>query len=394
MKFIAYIIGYVVWVFSFLIPRSRKIWVFGSFRGAFADNAKYLFIYVSENNQEVKPVWISYSTSTVKQVRSLGFKAHSIFSLKGFYYALRGGYYFFNAYSSDICYFTSGRAICVNLWHGVGLKKIEFCIDRGPLYNRYVRKTLKECFYYPQVYRRPDYFVSSTPFQSVKFAQAFRISENQCLNVGYPRNDVLLMAECDREEFIRRFESDKTKELIEKFRTYKRVFLYMPTWRESQRKLFAEHLDLENLNRLMLEKESLLVLKPHANMIIENRDSMAHYSNILLLGGNIDIYPLLPYTDVLITDYSSILYDYLLLDGKGVILYLYDYKEYVKERDFNYPFMENVVGEVAYTFENLAAIIERDVYDRSRYELMRDRFWGNYNGHACQVLTDKFNAIR
>lgn len=390
MKFIVYIIGYIVWVFSLVIPRSNKIWVFGSFRGAFADNAKYLFIYVSENDKEVKPVWISYKSSTVRQVQSLGLNACSLFSVKGLYYALRGGYYFFNAYSSDICYFTSGKAVLVNLWHGVGLKKIEFCIDRGPLYDRYVRKTLKERFYYPQVYRRPDYFVSSTPFQSVKFAQAFRIREGQCLNAGYPRNDILLSGEEERMDFIRRFESKQTNGLIERFQTYRQVFLYMPTWRESQRQLFAEYMDLSVLNALMKQKNSLLLLKPHANTIVENCDVLSHYSNILLLEGGTDIYPLLAYTDVLITDYSSILYDYLLLDNKGVILYLYDYEEYVKDRDFNYPFMENVVGEVAYSFTELTAMIECDTYDRSRYEVVRERFWGGYRGNACQTIAEVF----
>lgn len=390
MKFIAYIIGYVVWVFSLIIPRSKKIWVFGSFRGTFADNAKYLFIHVSVYDKEVKPVWISYKSSTVKQVQALGLRAFSIFSFAGLYYALRGGYYFFNAYSSDICYFTSGRAKLVNLWHGVGLKRIEFCIDRGPLYNRYVRKTFKERFYYPQVYLRPDYFISSTPFQSVKFAQAFRINDEQCLNIGYPRNDLLLAPESERKIFISRFEQERTRVLIEKFQTYKRVFLYMPTWRESQRKLFAEHLDLESLNELMKQKGGLLVLKPHPNTIIDDRDGMMNYSNIFLLEGGIDIYPLLVYTDVLITDYSSILYDYLLLDDKGIVLYLYDYTDYVQDRDFNYPFMENVVGEVAYTFTELMNIITRDTYDKSCYGLMRERFWGEYDGRACRNIAEIF----
>ncbi len=390
MKFIVYLIGYVIWVFSLIVPRSKKIWVFGSPRGAFTDNSKYLFIHVSIYNKEVKPVWISYKSSTVKHVQALGLCAYSILSLPGLYYALRGGYYFFNAYSSDICYFTSGRAKRVNLWHGVGLKKIEFCTDRGPLYNRYVRKTFKERFYYPQVYLRPDNLISSTPFQTVKFAQAFRIHEEQCLNVGYPRNDILLMSENERKIFISRFASDKMKELIEKFQTYKRVFLYMPTWRESQRKLFAEHLDLESLNELMRQKECLLVLKPHLNTVVEDRNKITSYSNIFLLEGGEDIYPLLAYTDILITDYSSILYDYLLLDNKGIILYLYDYKDYVKERDFNYPFMENVVGEVAYTFAELTAVIESDIYDKSRYGWMRERFWGGYDGRACQIITELF----
>ena len=358
MKLVAYLIGYLLRAFSFCVPRSKKIWAFGSFRGAFTDNAKYLFIHVSRACPEVFPVWISYKAATVRAVRAAGLRACSLFSLPGLYYALRAGIYFFNAYSSDICYFTAGRALCVNLWHGVGLKKIEFCVDKGALYDRYVRKTLRERFYYPQVYRRPDYFLSSTPFQTVKFAQAFRIPESRCLPLGYPRNDILLLPEPARCSFIRQYAPPATEELIQKCRSYSRVFLYMPTWRESQRNLFAEHLNL--------------------------------YSNLLLLEGGLDVYPLLPYTDVLITDYSSVLYDYLLMDNKGVILYLYDYAEYINERDFNYPFLENVAGELAYTFPELLSAIKRDTYDTSRYPLIRSRFWGDYHGDASRTVAQYF----
>lgn len=390
VKFIAYIIGYALWMIAWLFPRNNRIWIFGGVRGEFNDNAKYLFLYCSQKNPSVCCVWISYKSSTVRHIRNLGLKSYSLFSCKGLYYALRGGYYFFNAYSSDICYFTSGKTVCVNLWHGVGLKKIEFCIDRGPLYNRYVRKTFKERFYYPQVFRRPDWFVSSTPFQTIKFAKAFRISEKRCLNMGYPRNDILLMGKKEREDFIGRYESEEIRVWINKFRSYDKIYLYMPTWRESQRNLFSEHMDLYALNIVMREKNSLLVLKPHPNTLISNPADLLNYSNICLLQGGVDMYPLLPYTHVLITDYSSILYDYLLMEGKQVILYLYDYADYVKERDFNYPFLENVTGELAYSFDDLLRIIKLDVYDISRYTVIRERFWGDYVGNACRDVAGFF----
>lgn len=390
MKCIIYLIGYILRAVSFCMPRSRKVWVFGGTWGAFDGNAKYLFIHVSQHVSQVLPVWITYKPAVVREVRRCGLRAYSLFSFRGLWYALRAGYYFFNAYSSDICYFTAGRAVCVNLWHGVGLKKIEFCVDKGPLYDRYVRKTLKQRFYYPQVYRRPDYFLSSTPFQTVKFAKAFRIREEQCLPFGYPRNDILLFPEEKRQAFLRRFASEETWGFIQKFRQYDRVFLYMPTWRDSQRNLFAEHLNLEALHLLMERKNALLVLKPHTNTVVHEHIRSMHYSNLLFLEGSVDIYPLLPYTDVLITDYSSVLYDYLLMSGKGVILYLYDYADYVKERDFNYPFLDNVAGEVAYTFPELLAAMKRDAYDTASYAAIRERFWGDYAGGASRAVADYF----
>ena len=91
-----------------------------------------------------------------------------------------------------------------------------------------------------------------------------------------------------------------------------------------------------------------------------------------------DIYPVLPYAHVLITDYSSILYDWLLMDGKDVILYLYDYKDYINERDFYYPFDENVTGCRVDTFQDLCSLIESGRYklDSAERDRMIEKFWG------------------
>ena len=81
---------------------------------------------------------------------------------------------------------------------------------------------------------------------------------------------------------------------------------------------------------------------------------------------------------MLITDYSSILYDYLLIPNKQVILYLYDYEEYVHERDFYYPFDENVVGKRVTTFEDLLKVIVEQNYKMSEQEraFILSKFWG------------------
>ena len=78
------------------------------------------------------------------------------------------------------------------------------------------------------------------------------------------------------------------------------------------------------------------------------------------------------------------------MEEKGVILYLYDYDEYVKDRDFNYPFLENVAGEICYSFDELLAAIGKEEVNRSNYEHIRRKFWGDYSGKATQQLIDKF----
>ena len=88
----------------------------------------------------------------------------------------------------------------------------------------------------------------------------------------------------------------------------------MPTWRDSQRNIFTQSMDLDKLNAILAAKNEMLILKPHANVRLS--DNMHSLSNIMLANPKMDIYPVLPYTHVLITDYSSILYDWLLMEDK------------------------------------------------------------------------------
>ena len=380
MKFLAYLVCYLIYPLSFIFPRNKKKWAFGSFRNAFNDNAKYLFIYWQIHRKDVNVAWLSMSKKTVEEIISVGLKAYFILSPQGIWHALTSKYWFFNAYTSDIMFAFSGGAICVNLWHGVGLKRIEFNIDSGKLADRYQKKKLKEVFYHPETFKRPDWLLSSTPFQTKMFALAFRIPEDHCLEFGYPRNEILQFNENKLLDFIDRYESRQVKDIVMTIRqgNYRKVFIYMPTWRDSQREIFVQSFDLVKMNALLQAQNSLMLLKPHANVIIDKL-VFQHYSNIVLVDGSIDVYPILPFTNVLITDYSSILYDYILMDGKDVILYLYDYEDYVKERDFFYPYDENVVGKKVLDFDELCRCIVKDdcKIDETQREKIVEKFWGD-----------------
>lgn len=377
MKYLAYIFCYLIYPLSFLFPRNSRKYVFGSFRGSFNDNARYLFIYASGyTDNSIKTIWLSTNRECIKKVRSYGLKAYWVFGPRGIWHALTSKYWFFNAYTSDILFCLSGRAVCINLWHGVGLKRIEFNTISGPLADRFNRKNKKDVFCHPESFRKPDWLVTSTPFQTSMFAKAFRIPESRCLELGYPRNWILTTTEQERSQFISKYEPEQTSELIERIKGFHKVHIYMPTWRDSQRTVFTQSMDLEKINGILASKNELLILKPHANVILT--DSVKSLSNIILADSKSDIYPVLPYADVMITDYSSILYDWLLMEGKDVILYLYDYNEYVKERDFYYPFDQNVAGKRVYDFESLCKCLESGDYTLPNQERQHivDIFWG------------------
>ena len=353
LKFLKYLLSYLTHPLSFLVPRSRKKLAFGSYRGGFEGNAKYLFIELSRTEDAV---WLSSSKSTVALVRSLGLRAEWVLSPRGAWRALRSRTWIVNAYSSDILWAFSGGANVINLWHGVGLKRTEYNSTSGPMYDRYIRKTFSQAFYHPEAYRKPQWLLTASAFQTPMFAAAFRLPESHCIKCGYPRNSILTCSEADRRKFIQKYEPQSTKSLLETIRAFSEVWIYMPTWRDSQRDIFAQGMDMDKLQETLSLRNAILLLKPHPNTIT---DAVKGYSNIVLLDASADVYPILPYTDALITDYSSVLYDYILMEGKGAVLYLYDREDYVKDRDFYFPFDENVIGQKAYTFGQLLEAIAR-----------------------------------
>lgn len=372
-KFLAYLICYLIHPFSYLVPRSKKKIAFGSYRGSFDGNAKYLFIEMSGKGENA--VWVSGSRATVRFVRSLGLRAEWVFSPRGAWRALRSRTWFVNSYTSDILWALSGGANVINLWHGVGLKRTEYNATAGPMYDRYIRKTFRQAFFHPEAYRKPQYLVTASDFQTPMFASAFRVPESRCLKCGYPRNRILVCSEEDRQKHIATFEPEPVRAFIEKIRQFKEVWIYMPTWRDSQRNVFAQNMDLTRLNSVLEKRGAALLLKPHPNTVPDNLYGLP---NVLTIDPDVDVYPLLPYTDVLITDYSSVLYDYILMEGKGVVLYLYDRDQYVKDRDFYFPFDENVIGKKANTFEELLEAVKQGVepLDEAERKAMVNKFWG------------------
>ena len=391
MKFLAYLICYCIYPFSFLVPRSKKKWAFGSFRGAFNDNAKYLFIHVTEQMPNIDCAWLSVNRTTVRTIKEKGLKAYHVLSLAGIWFALRAKCWFFNAYSSDIMFCLSGGAKLVNLWHGLPLKRIEFDIETGLLADRFVKKTLKERYFHPEVFKRPDYVVSSTELFSEVFARSFRIPLERCLNMGLARNEILTWPEEKRRAFIDRYEPAETLDLIGQMGNFGRVFVYMPTWRDSQNDFVTAGFDFKSMEEVLSENNALLLIKPHANTFIDPviLNGLAH---IKLLPSTMDIYPVLPYTDVLITDYSSVMYDYILMEKKDVILYLFDKEEYVSERPFIWSFDDMTYGHPACSFEALLELVGNVGLcpDEAEKAVLVKKCWGENRMDVCERISSFF----
>lgn len=356
---------------SFLVPRNRDKWVVGNDSG-FNNNSKYFFIHAKTILNKEKCYWISRNRHSIEKIRTLGFKAYKPWSAKGLFHLLTASVYVYDTYVSSLNFWTSGGAKCVNLWHGVGIKNIEFKSRLAP----YRQQSFSAWLRCPGRYVRPDLFLSTSPLMTAHFSECFRIPPSRCIEAGYPRCEIFKMSRKELLQHIRRFEDSETLNVIERIGRSDKTIIYMPTWRDKNTEFLVESgIDLGKLDELMKTKNELFIFKvhPYTNFRFDG----SRYENIIVLDNRTDIYPLLPFTDLLVTDYSSIYFDYLLIENSPVLLFPFDYERYISaDRDLAFDYDEYMPGKKVYTFEALLTVLREDTpleSDPQRH--IRSLFW-------------------
>lgn len=370
----------VYWL-SFLVPRNKKIWLFGStFGRRFADNPRYLYLYVSQHKEElsIRPIWISHNEDVVRMLNAEGYEAYMHHSLKGIWYALCGKVYLFDNYSKDINFWQSGGAMKVNLWHGIPLKKIQH--DNVFDKFRHPKNIWEKLRNFPRNIsdEKPNHYVLTTSENLREiFSSAFKTKN--VLVSGYPRNQVLISDD------IKNVYLDEEKRDRKKIISFlnkknngknKRMIFYMPTFRESET-LFFENFDKNDFQKFLAENTLLFCIKLHPKSKLNEEFKNIQSENIVVINKDADSYVFLKLADVLITDYSSIYFDYLLLD-RPIIFFAYDLKEYLNDsRKMYFDYDEFTPGEKVWDYQGLknsiAKIIENNGDYQNRYSDFRKK---------------------
>jgi CDP-glycerol glycerophosphotransferase (TagB/SpsB family) len=162
----------------------------------------------------------------------------------------------------------------------------------------------------------------------------------------------------------------------------------MPTYRENSFK--SSPLDFEKLNSFCKEQSIIFIVKMHPFELLGLFDTISEIklSNIIFYKAGCDIYPLLKSSDMLITDYSSIYFDYLLAD-KPIVYFVYDMAEYIASRgEFMLDFDEFTAGDRADTLEKLFEMITKNLSTdsyKSKRERLKNIFFDN-NSLASQSI--------
>lgn len=308
-------ISFVVTVFTFFVKRDKRIVLCTGWYGhRFADNSRYMYQYLCDHKERLelrKVVWITQNEQIYKELIVNGLNVCKVNSIKSIYLHLRAGYFFYDQFLHDFHATLVGNGKCVNLWHGLPIKKFGLLNGLSGL-----NWNLGD-----------SYLFTCTEYGDRMLGGCFQVKTGHFLHGMYPRNYYLL----HDIPFLMEQEKYYLYQLQELKKLGKKVLFYLPTFRKLSGlnflgeknplvlKEFLEYLDV--CGYVMLAKIHFHGLDLHQDTIdIESK-------NLLNLPAEVDIYPFLKETDVLLTDYSSVLFDFLYLD-KNIICFPYDFQQY------------------------------------------------------------------
>jgi CDP-glycerol glycerophosphotransferase len=269
--------------------------------------------------------------------------------------------------------------IVVQTWHGTPLKRIGFDVtDIRHADRNYLQRVEKETPNW-------SFLVSPNRFSTSKLQRAFRYG-GEMLESGYPRNDIL-------------FDKDPLTAAAIRQRldlpAGKRVVLYAPTWRDDEfygqgRYKMSMMLDLAAARR-MLGDDHVLLVRRHPNVVDPIPDDGSGFVR------DVSTYPdmadLLSVTDVLITDYSSVMFDFA-NTGRPILLFTYDLEHYRdKLRGFYFDFEQEAPGPLLMTSEDVVKTLAEVAVDPSAYQDERAAFQARFcdldDGQATKRVVDR-----
>ena len=351
LKLTIYILNTPLYWVSCWMPKSSNIWIFGAWFGEkYADNSKYLFEYVNRSHSEIRAIWFSTNKNVIRLLNQKGYEAYYTYSWKGYYFGAKARFAFVSVSITDINQYvcSTSRTIIVQLWHGTPLKKIHFD-DRyntslNPSGIKHIIKSIKELFF-PFRGKHFDYTISSSEIVSNCFHSAFRISKKNILQTGYPRNDAL-------------FFNKNTKKMI----------LYLPTFRDKSDFNLFQDFSVSKMTKILEDNNINFYYKLH--YADKNKPSIK--SKRINQVHNIDLYELLSQTDILITDYSSVYFDFLLTDNP-IIFTPFDLDEYIKQdRELYFNYHDVTPGPKCQNWDEVLIELKNIISGQDEYCEQRD----------------------
>lgn len=303
----------VLLLFRIFPLKNNRIYVINFKNGGFSDNPKYI---VSELNENFKTYKFDIYWKTKKRIDKYEnihcVKAHS---LNDFYYLSTSKFIISNV-RIPLYYLKRKKQIYIETWHGgIAFKKCGFDgNNRNCLSNAKVLHAA----------RYADVFVSNSNFCTNMYRKAFRF-KGKILEVGSPRVDALFSN--NRKLIKDRLGIDSSIKII----------TYAPTFRDNGN-IDCYNIDFCKIIKCIENRFSgkfLLLIRLHPIMV----NTIKFSEGRIITDDTIDLYETLSVTDVLISDYSSLIFEFMALN-RPIFIYASDLKEYEKERGLYFKLSE------------------------------------------------------
>lgn len=328
------------------VPTQENLVLFEAFLGkqyACSPRAIYEAMRASHEFDGYQFVWVFRRADPMRKRLGDGRTTVVKYNTRRYYRAYARAKYWVTNWRLPDCLIKKDDQICIQTWHGTPFKKIgrDLTIEGNATTSQRKGHRL-----YLNDAKRYDYFVSPSKFCTNVFASAFGLDvlnkKDILIETGYPRNDRL-----------RTFTQEERCELREQLHipSGKKVILYAPTWRDNQYTQgvgYSFALDREVAYFLRHVPEDWVVLLRMHYLVASSLDLSEFGSRVINVSSYEDINDLYIVSDTLVTDYSSVFFDYANL-SRPILFFMYDLDEYEKDvRDFYFG-LDRLPGPVLRT---------------------------------------------
>ena len=354
-------LNYLVYLICLVIPKRKNRWVFGAWFGnRVSDNTYALYQYVAKNRPDIEAYWICNDVSVADKY---GINAVKRNTARARWLCLTAKVSVMNQGYLDLGGLNwVRRSFKVQLWHGVAWKKIGE--DTPDTKTGLLHKISHKAYLFSN---KCDLYIAPSDDMRKTIKTAFLVGDDKILSAGQPRNEALLNAEfCknEKEKFLNKTGAGK-------------IILYMPTFRDKTSGPFT-FMQISDDISAVLENHDAVILEKQHYVQLQRDNSGATSSERIINVSDYDAQELLSAADILVTDYSSCFFDFVLRD-KPVIHFMYDYDTYRDDdRGFYYDADYVRAGSIVKTSGELVSLIDDMLNgndpEPGRRKIVRDRF--------------------
>ncbi|MBQ3083937.1 MAG: CDP-glycerol glycerophosphotransferase family protein [Clostridia bacterium] len=285
-------------------------------------------------------------------------------------------YWLFNYRVADHIYPREDQ-VYAELWHGTPLKRLGYDIE---ISDNAMNSKAEIRDKYRVDAEKFKYLLAPSPFAAEKFESAWNLK-------AFGKSDTLLIAGYPRNDFLINHTPREAQALRERMGlpADKKIILYAPTWRDNQHQAGVGYtyelgVDFEAL-RAELEQEYVILFRAH--YLVASQFDFAKFEGFVYNASNVDdINDLYVIADLLITDYSSVFFDFANLN-RPMLFYMYDREDYGSEIRGFYIDLAELPGPIVEKQEELVAAIRSARVDPDRYRAFREKFNPLDDGQAA-----------